>query len=474
MLRDLENYSAVLQNPWMLAPAVLLVAVVSCLQLLLRTEDSAEACGMLIRVRVLLAGVAAARLRPAAANELRFCLRADPKTFNPLLVEDESSADRPLFHRRRADPAESLHAGTGRRAGHQMESLGKRPAHRFRAAPRRALLRWHAVHLRRRGLHHAPVDGSGAAFAGGRRVSLGARRRGNQVLGALRRRWCASPARWRRWPRSSIKWPSCRRIRRERIRRAGSVRVGRIQTRRLRSAAAQSELLETRCERPCAAVSRFHPPGHPAESRDWSCCGSGAGNSTWSTSSIRRCTTGCRRRCRTRWWTPGPRSIGRRYFSTRSPTAPLPEYKRRWFRSTDFRRAISEAIRRDDIVRIVYHGHARPAAGPVSVANRFWLNPALKPGSGSDSAAMALLAAGGLPSRRQCVARSRRQQSRVLDDHQRGQQAARTHAGFDPAGSGAVRDPAQCRGAGLSVAHRTHQPHVQLRSGSDGVQQPGS
>jgi len=39
LLRDLENYTAVLQNPWMLAPAVLLVAVVSCLQLLLRTED---------------------------------------------------------------------------------------------------------------------------------------------------------------------------------------------------------------------------------------------------------------------------------------------------------------------------------------------------------------------------------------------------------------------------------------------------
>jgi peptide/nickel transport system permease protein len=39
MLRDLENYTAVLQNPWMLAPAGLLIAVVSCLQLLLRTED---------------------------------------------------------------------------------------------------------------------------------------------------------------------------------------------------------------------------------------------------------------------------------------------------------------------------------------------------------------------------------------------------------------------------------------------------
>jgi hypothetical protein len=39
MLRELENYSAVLQNPWMLTPVVLLVAVVSCLQLLLGTEE---------------------------------------------------------------------------------------------------------------------------------------------------------------------------------------------------------------------------------------------------------------------------------------------------------------------------------------------------------------------------------------------------------------------------------------------------
>jgi len=40
MLRELENYSAIRQNPWMLAPIVLLVAVVSCLQLLLRTEEA--------------------------------------------------------------------------------------------------------------------------------------------------------------------------------------------------------------------------------------------------------------------------------------------------------------------------------------------------------------------------------------------------------------------------------------------------
>jgi len=39
LLRELENYTAVLQNPWMLAPVALLIAVVGCLQIILRTED---------------------------------------------------------------------------------------------------------------------------------------------------------------------------------------------------------------------------------------------------------------------------------------------------------------------------------------------------------------------------------------------------------------------------------------------------
>ena len=39
MLRELENYTAVLQNPWMLTPVALLVIVVGCLQVVLRTED---------------------------------------------------------------------------------------------------------------------------------------------------------------------------------------------------------------------------------------------------------------------------------------------------------------------------------------------------------------------------------------------------------------------------------------------------
>jgi len=61
-----------------------------------------------------------------------------------------------------------------------------------------------------------------------------------------------------------------------------------------------------------------------------------------------------------------------------SPASPLPEQKKAWFRSTEFRRAVSLAINRDDLSRIVYAGYAKPAYGPVSPANRFWFNSALQ------------------------------------------------------------------------------------------------
>ncbi len=60
-------------------------------------------------------------------------------------------------------------------------------------------------------------------------------------------------------------------------------------------------------------------------------------------------------------------------------TASLPEWKRKWFTSTAFRKAISAAIHRDDLARIVFRGHAHPAAGPVSPSNRFWFDASLKP-----------------------------------------------------------------------------------------------
>ena len=75
--------------------------------------------------------------------------------------------------------------------------------------------------------------------------------------------------------------------------------------------------------------------------------------------------------------------------------SPLPDYKKQWFTSTNFRRAISEAINRDDLVRIVFHGHARPAVGPVSSANKYWFNAKLSPHPFDPKAALSRLSQDG-------------------------------------------------------------------------------
>jgi peptide/nickel transport system substrate-binding protein len=75
--------------------------------------------------------------------------------------------------------------------------------------------------------------------------------------------------------------------------------------------------------------------------------------------------------------------------------APIPEYKRAWFRSTNFRRAISQAINRDDLSRVVFGSHAQPAVGPVSTANKFWFNSRLKAEPYRPDAAMQRLQADG-------------------------------------------------------------------------------
>ena len=59
--------------------------------------------------------------------------------------------------------------------------------------------------------------------------------------------------------------------------------------------------------------------------------------------------------------------------------APIPEPKKAWFRSRTFRRAISRAVNRSDIARLVFRGHAEPAAGPFSPANKLWFNTRVKP-----------------------------------------------------------------------------------------------
>jgi peptide/nickel transport system substrate-binding protein len=59
--------------------------------------------------------------------------------------------------------------------------------------------------------------------------------------------------------------------------------------------------------------------------------------------------------------------------------APIAAHKLQWFRSQAFRRAISESINREDLARVAFSSHAKPAMGPVSPANRLWFDAALKP-----------------------------------------------------------------------------------------------
>jgi peptide/nickel transport system substrate-binding protein len=75
--------------------------------------------------------------------------------------------------------------------------------------------------------------------------------------------------------------------------------------------------------------------------------------------------------------------------------APIPEYKRAWFRSANFRLAISQAINRSDLSRVVFNGHAQPAAGPVSPANKFWFNDKLHAESYRPDAALRRLQSEG-------------------------------------------------------------------------------
>ncbi len=73
------------------------------------------------------------------------------------------------------------------------------------------------------------------------------------------------------------------------------------------------------------------------------------------------------------------------------PNAPMPEYRKVWFRTTEFRKAVSLAINRADIARIVYRGYAKPAYGPVSPSNRFWFNSGLEEPKYDQQGALRLL-----------------------------------------------------------------------------------
>jgi len=95
----------------------------------------------------------------------------------------------------------------------------------------------------------------------------------------------------------------------------------------------------------------------------------------------------------------GPSLESEQMWFNQVASAPIPAHKKAWFRSTGFRMAISQAISRPDICRIVYRGRAVPAAGPVSPANRFWFNQSLKPHEFDPRAAQAGLQKAGFSRR---------------------------------------------------------------------------
>jgi peptide/nickel transport system substrate-binding protein len=51
--------------------------------------------------------------------------------------------------------------------------------------------------------------------------------------------------------------------------------------------------------------------------------------------------------------------------------------KQKWFRDVKFRQAVSAAVDREAIVRLVYQGRGAPLWGPVTPGNRRWVNTAI-------------------------------------------------------------------------------------------------
>lgn len=78
-----------------------------------------------------------------------------------------------------------------------------------------------------------------------------------------------------------------------------------------------------------------------------------------------------------------------------NPNAPIERHKKSWFQNANFRRAISSAIRREDMVRLVFRGHASVPASPAGKTNRQFHADGLRPLKYDIAKAKELLKAGG-------------------------------------------------------------------------------
>jgi peptide/nickel transport system substrate-binding protein len=73
----------------------------------------------------------------------------------------------------------------------------------------------------------------------------------------------------------------------------------------------------------------------------------------------------------------GPAFENEMFWFNLKPDAPIADYKKAWFASRNFRRAIAESIHLEDIVRLVYQGRATAAASVITRANQLWMKQGL-------------------------------------------------------------------------------------------------
>lgn len=75
----------------------------------------------------------------------------------------------------------------------------------------------------------------------------------------------------------------------------------------------------------------------------------------------------------------GPSMVSERLWFNLNPASPIDAHKKKWFGDVRFRRAVSLAIDREAMARVVFGGLASAASGPVSPANHFWRDESLQP-----------------------------------------------------------------------------------------------
>ena len=75
----------------------------------------------------------------------------------------------------------------------------------------------------------------------------------------------------------------------------------------------------------------------------------------------------------------GPSMVSERLWFNLNPASPIDAYKKKWFEDVRFRRAVSLAIDRENMARVVFGGLASAASGPVSPANHFWRDESIQP-----------------------------------------------------------------------------------------------